>query len=178
MWEGSMPLPDVCGCFIFRVQLAAWWVSIVKLAILETSLWPARSPFLSSMSSKHRLWSSMWRSATSWPVLMKPRSALTRECFWNLTDALRWELRPWHLCGHSWTEVITSWADREVWLRVVRKDMGDGPGLGKYKKDMSKRTWCDIFISSWHMYMESREVKNGLQKRQQMTLFSLWSLDM
>lgn len=98
--RGGMPLSDVCGRFICRVQLAAWWASIVKLATLATSLWLARLPFPWSMSGKHRLWSSTWRSATSWRTLMKLRSALTRECFWNLTGALRWELGPWHLGYH------------------------------------------------------------------------------
>ena len=42
-------------------------------------------------------------------------------------------IRPQHLSGHPWTKALTSWADREVWLRVVRGDVGKGPGLGKSK---------------------------------------------
>lgn len=59
--------------------------------ILGTSLWRARLPFHWSLSRKHRLWSSMSRSATSWPMLMKPRSVLTRECFGDLTHTLTGE---------------------------------------------------------------------------------------
>lgn len=99
---------------------------------------------------------------------------------WVLLDPARCleMIRPQHLSGHPWIEDLTSWADREVWLRVVRGDVGKGPGLGKCKNGRSKRTRCDIFISSWHMYMERKKIRNGLPKRQQITQYSPWFLDM